>query len=89
VEAGNEPSLFTQHFRGWDHQLAKANTFVDPYETRLAALKAKKEADQKAVEKVRQRKREDVQLHEFANVRVTLELDGMLNHRNKPPCQLL
>ncbi|CAM9773741.1 unnamed protein product [Ectocarpus sp. 12 AP-2014] len=39
VAAGNEPPLFTQHFRGWDPLLTDKNTFVDPYQAKLAAAK--------------------------------------------------
>ncbi|CAN0429095.1 unnamed protein product, partial [Discosporangium mesarthrocarpum] len=40
VTAGSEPPLFTQHFRGWDPEMLSKNTFVDPYEAKLAAAKA-------------------------------------------------
>lgn len=39
VAAGNEPPLFTQHFRGWDPLLTDKNTFVDPYQAKLAAAR--------------------------------------------------
>lgn len=39
VAAGNEPPLFTQHFRGWDPALTDKNTFVDPYQAKLAAAR--------------------------------------------------
>lgn len=39
VAAGNEPPLFTQHFRGWDPLLTDKKTFVDPYQAKLAAAK--------------------------------------------------
>lgn len=38
VSAGNEPTLFTCHFHGWDSK--KAAAFVDPYEAKLAKIKA-------------------------------------------------
>ena len=39
VAAGNEPPMFTQHFRGWDPLLTSKNTFVDPYQAKLDAAK--------------------------------------------------
>lgn len=39
ISAGNEPPMFTQHFRGWDPALTDKNTFVDPYEAKLAVAK--------------------------------------------------
>jgi len=39
VTQGNEPPTFTCHFLGWDHK--KATDFSDPYQKRLAELKAK------------------------------------------------
>eukprot|EP00752_Nemacystus_decipiens_P014256 g12677.t1 len=39
VAAGNEPPLFTQHFRGWDPLLTDKNKFVDPYQAKLAAAR--------------------------------------------------
>ncbi len=50
VTAGHEPSLFTQHFLGWDATLAEQNTFVDPYEAKLAKLKEEKAQKQALVE---------------------------------------
>ena len=40
VAAGAEPALFTCHFTGWDAK--KAAAFTDPYEAKLAALRAAK-----------------------------------------------
>ena len=48
VKAGEEPSLFTCHFHGWDCDLASRNVFLDPYEQKLKEmrdLKAKKEQE--------------------------------------------
>jgi hypothetical protein len=42
VNAGSEPSLFSQFFLGWDPERTSRNKFVDPYEAKLAALKASK-----------------------------------------------
>lgn len=39
VAAGNEPPMFTQHFRGWDPLLTDKNAFVDPYQAKLAAAR--------------------------------------------------
>lgn len=39
VASGNEPPMFTQHFRGWDPLLTDKNAFVDPYQAKLAAAK--------------------------------------------------
>lgn len=39
VASGNESELFTQHFTGWDADLASRNAFTDPYEAKLAKLK--------------------------------------------------
>jgi hypothetical protein len=36
VAAGSEPAMFTQHFRGWDAELFERNTFVDPFEAKMA-----------------------------------------------------
>lgn len=40
VKAGSEPLLFTSHFLGWRHDAPAP--FVDPYEARLAKLRAEK-----------------------------------------------
>lgn len=48
VAPGNEPPMFTQHFRGWDATLTDKMTFSDPYEAKLAVAReeeAKKEAE--------------------------------------------
>jgi hypothetical protein len=47
IKAGSEPPLFSMHFLGWDAELFNKNKFVDPYEKRLAAMKA---SNPKAVE---------------------------------------
>jgi len=39
VKSGNEPEMFQANFLGWDE--SKKKVFVDPYEAKLAALKAK------------------------------------------------
>lgn len=49
VASGNEPPMFTQHFRGWDETLAAGDSFVDPYETKLTAAK---EAEVRIVSRV-------------------------------------
>lgn len=35
VIAGSEPSMFTQHFRGWDADYLTKQIFMDPYEAKL------------------------------------------------------
>jgi hypothetical protein len=40
IKAGNEPPMFSMHFLGWDGELAEKNKFIDPYEAKLAAMKA-------------------------------------------------
>lgn len=42
ITAGNEPSLFTQHFAGWDAEMFNKNRFLDPYEAKLAKLRAER-----------------------------------------------
>jgi hypothetical protein len=42
ITSGNEPALFTQHFAGWDPAMFTKNKFVDPYEARLAKLRAER-----------------------------------------------
>jgi hypothetical protein len=44
VSSGDEPALFTQFFMAWDPEHFNKATFVDPYEAKLAAAKAAKEA---------------------------------------------
>ena len=39
VKSGDKPLLFTCHFLGWDASKSKSG-FVDPYEAKLAAIKA-------------------------------------------------
>lgn len=39
VAPGNEPPMFTQHFRGWDAALTDKKTFLDPYQAKLAAAR--------------------------------------------------
>ena len=34
--------MFTQHFVGWDSELFNKNKFVDPYEAKLAKLRAER-----------------------------------------------
>eukprot|EP00753_Platysulcus_tardus_P014808 PLAT4544.1.p1 GENE.PLAT4544.1~~PLAT4544.1.p1 ORF type:complete len:858 (-),score=452.55 PLAT4544.1:277-2784(-) len=43
VKAGGEPQMFTCHFLGWDAEMAERNKFVDPYQARMAALRAERE----------------------------------------------
>jgi advillin len=43
ISAGYEPTFFTQHFRGWDTELLKKTAFVDPFEAKMQALKAKQQ----------------------------------------------
>jgi len=40
IKAGNEPPMFSMHFLGWDGSLAEKNKFIDPYEAKLAAMRA-------------------------------------------------
>jgi hypothetical protein len=42
VNAGQEPSIFTCHFIGWDHEYTTKRAFKDPYQARLDALAAEK-----------------------------------------------
>lgn len=42
VAAGNEPPMFTMHFRGWDAALTDKDTFVDPYQAKLAEAREEK-----------------------------------------------
>lgn len=43
IKSGSEPAIFTCNFLGWD--AAAKTKFVDPYEAKLAALKAANPAD--------------------------------------------
>lgn len=43
VHSGRETNLFTHHFHGWDPDLPKKRTFVDPYEEKLQKLKLEQE----------------------------------------------
>jgi hypothetical protein len=40
LKAGSEPPMFSMHFIGWDAELFQKNKFIDPYEAKLAAMKA-------------------------------------------------
>lgn len=42
ITAGNEPSLFTCHFLGWDASYLQKKAFKDPYQAKLDALAAEK-----------------------------------------------
>ena len=42
VNMGQESGMFTQFFLEWDPELAEKNKFVDPYEAKLAAMRAAK-----------------------------------------------
>lgn len=42
VAAGQEPSMFSSHFFGWDAEYAKKQIYVDPYQAKLDALAAQK-----------------------------------------------
>lgn len=44
INAGNEPELFTSHFLPWDPEYTSKHMFVDPYEARLAQVKAAQQA---------------------------------------------
>mmetsp|Transcript_40184 Transcript_40184/g.52656 ORF Transcript_40184/g.52656 Transcript_40184/m.52656 type:complete len:357 (-) Transcript_40184:31-1101(-) len=46
VNASHEPKLFTCNFQGWESK--PSGGFVDPYEARLAALRAEKEKQEAA-----------------------------------------
>merc|ERR1712224_407886 len=50
IKAGSEPLLFTQFFPNWDADFAEKNKFVDPYEAKLAAIRAAKAAANAAEE---------------------------------------
>ena len=43
VKAGREPNLFSQHFLGWDDDYFTKNQFIDPYASKLDAMKATQE----------------------------------------------
>ncbi|OQR92154.1 villin [Thraustotheca clavata] len=43
IVSGKEPSIFTCHFSGWDPKFFEQSTFVDPYEAKMAKLRAEKE----------------------------------------------
>ncbi len=43
VNAGSEPSMFTCYFIGWSEAVAAANKYDDPYEKKVAELKASQE----------------------------------------------
>lgn len=48
IMAGNEPSMFTQHFLGWDVNYATKHSFVDPYAAKMEQMKkaaAEKQAE--------------------------------------------
>lgn len=45
---GNEPALFTQHFPGWDNEFFNKNKFMDPYQAKLAKLKAERGEESKS-----------------------------------------
>jgi advillin len=49
VSANNEPILFTKHFVGWDPAFFEKRTFKDPFEEKLARMKAEKESKTTAV----------------------------------------
>lgn len=40
VHAGQEPAIFTCHFRGWDADFANKRAFKDPYQAKLEAIAA-------------------------------------------------
>ena len=42
MNMGQESGMFTQFFLEWDPELAEKNKFVDPYEAKLAAMRAAK-----------------------------------------------
>jgi hypothetical protein len=48
INAGAEPSNFTQYFIGWDASLANRNKFVDPYAAKLAAMRGGGESKEEA-----------------------------------------
>jgi len=48
IKSGSEPSIFTCYFLGWNATAKKA--FVDPYEAKLAALKASNPAEEAPVD---------------------------------------
>lgn len=42
VNAGQEPTMFSCHFFGWDAEFTQKRTFKDPYQAKLDALAAEK-----------------------------------------------
>jgi hypothetical protein len=42
VNAGQEPSMFSCHFVGWDSEFTKKHSFQDPYQAKLDAMAAEK-----------------------------------------------
>lgn len=42
IAAGEEPSMFSSHFFGWDPEFTQKRKFQDPYQARLEALAAEK-----------------------------------------------
>jgi hypothetical protein len=48
IVAGSEPPMFTQHFRGWDSDMLLKQTFIDPFEAKMKALKEKEAAEEAA-----------------------------------------
>jgi len=55
VKSGSEPAIFTCYFLGWDSSEKKA--FMDPYEAKLAALKAANPAEEPDVSDAPPKKR--------------------------------
>lgn len=44
VAAGQEPSMFSSHFFGWDAEYTKKQIYVDPYQAKLEAMSAQKKS---------------------------------------------
>jgi advillin len=42
VTAGQEPSMFTRYFHGWDPEFTQKRIFKDPYQMKLDAIAAEK-----------------------------------------------
>ena len=52
VQAGKEPFIFTKHFLDWDENYLEKNKFVDPYEAKLARMKAAQTSSPAPIERV-------------------------------------
>ena len=48
IKSGAEPTMFTQHFLGWDSEYFAKNAYSDPYEAKLNAMKGSQQAQGEA-----------------------------------------